>query len=68
MPQSNIAFWAEKFEKNIDRDEKNYATLEKRGWTVHLVWECEIARDVDSCAEEVSKLVTLEGTFMPIDQ
>lgn len=59
MPRSNIAFWAEKFEKNIDRDEKSYATLERRGWRFHLAWECEIARDVDSCAEEVFRLVTL---------
>lgn len=60
MPRSNIVFWAEKFEKNIDRDERNYATLESNGWRVHLVWECEITRDVDSCADEVLQLVTFK--------
>lgn len=60
MPRSNVAFWSKKFEENIDRDEKTYAALEKRGWRVHLVWECEIARDVDYCADRIGQMVKEE--------
>lgn len=58
MPRTNIAFWTDKFEKNIDRDERNYAALERQGWKIHLVWECEITDDVDRCADRILELVT----------
>nr|WP_297459436.1 DNA mismatch endonuclease Vsr [uncultured Halomonas sp.] len=41
-PKSNTSFWVEKFEKNIARDERVTAELEKLGWRVFVVWECEV--------------------------
>lgn len=41
-PQSNIEFWGLKFQQNIDRDRKNYANLEEKGWHVIIIWECDI--------------------------
>lgn len=42
-PKSNIAFWTEKFEKNVARDARNIASLEQLGWRVFIVWECELS-------------------------
>lgn len=42
-PKSNTSFWLEKFEKNIARDARVAAQLEKEGWRVLVVWECELA-------------------------
>jgi len=42
IPESNSGFWSTKFEKNIDRDIKNTDAIEKLGWKVIIVWECEI--------------------------
>jgi DNA mismatch endonuclease (patch repair protein) len=40
-PVSRAAFWAEKFEKNQERDTRVQAQLRDQGWNVLVVWECE---------------------------
>jgi DNA mismatch endonuclease (patch repair protein) len=42
LPETNYEFWKTKIEKNIKRDQENYKTLEKQGWKVVVVWQCEI--------------------------
>lgn len=42
LPTSNTDYWKTKLEKNRERDAKNIAELEKRGWRVLIVWECEL--------------------------
>lgn len=41
-PKSNKAFWEDKFRKNVARDARNKQLLQKMGWKVLYVWECEI--------------------------
>lgn len=41
-PKSNIEFWETKIARNKHRDEVTYAHLEALGWTVIVVWECEL--------------------------
>lgn len=41
-PKSNTSFWLEKFEKNVARDAQTIAELHSMGWTVLIVWECEL--------------------------
>lgn len=41
MPTSNVQFWTEKFERNIERDATKEAQLRALGWRVETVWECE---------------------------
>lgn len=45
MPASNVDFWQEKFRKNVERDAVNAAKLEKLGWNLIVVWECELKKD-----------------------
>ena len=52
-PKHNREFWEEKFERNIDRDRRNKASLEMQGWTVITVWECQIKKDPDSVTESI---------------
>ena len=42
VPATNGEFWSEKFERNRNRDRRNYALLADRGWEVMVVWECEL--------------------------
>lgn len=51
LPKSNIEYWSVKFERNMQRDERNLALLEEAGWKVHTIWECQL------------KKKTIEGTF-----
>jgi DNA mismatch endonuclease (patch repair protein) len=44
MPKTRATFWAEKFERNVDRDRQAIDALEKSGWRVLVVWECETKR------------------------
>ncbi|MBB1177745.1 very short patch repair endonuclease [Pseudomonas sp. FW305-3-2-15-E-TSA4] len=40
-PSIRIDFWANKFARNVERDRRNVDDLERAGWSVHVVWECE---------------------------
>jgi len=40
-PITNSEFWKKKITSNVERDQKNIEQLEKLGWTVLVVWECE---------------------------
>jgi DNA mismatch endonuclease (patch repair protein) len=42
-PKSNIEFWKEKFKNNVARDERAKRELERLGWRVAIIWECETA-------------------------
>ena len=41
-PSTNSDWWKEKLNRNKERDERNIKELEKRGYKVIIVWECEI--------------------------
>lgn len=45
-PASNVTFWQDKFKSNVRRDKAKTELLERQGWTVLVVWECETG-DVD---------------------
>jgi DNA mismatch endonuclease, patch repair protein len=42
-PKSNIEFWQRKFKNNVARDGRAKVELERMGWRVVIIWECEIA-------------------------
>lgn len=52
-PKTNVAFWEEKFEKNIKRDQRQYELLNEQGWRVFVVWECQIKSDFESTMNEL---------------
>jgi DNA mismatch endonuclease, patch repair protein len=42
-PKSNVEFWKKKFKNNVARDKHARAELERMGWRVAIIWECEAA-------------------------
>ena len=40
-PRTRPEFWREKISGNVERDRKAFAKLEKLGWRVVVIWECE---------------------------
>ena len=40
-PKTNQEYWIPKIKKNSRKDSSNKAKLEKMGWSVHIIWECE---------------------------
>lgn len=41
LPKSNVAFWQEKFTRNVERDAKSNEELRLLGWRVESIWQCE---------------------------
>ena len=56
IPKSNRTFWEEKIERNRQRDERNVFLLEKLGWKVWTIYECEL-RTVADRAQTLGRLL-----------
>ena len=41
-PKTRTEFWIDKLEENVRRDSKNKLALEKEGWNVLIIWECDL--------------------------
>lgn len=41
-PNVNRDFWIGKFQRNVRRDQQNTALLERLGWRVEVIWECQV--------------------------
>jgi DNA mismatch endonuclease (patch repair protein) len=41
VPKSRPEYWHQKFATNAERDIRTQVELEKMGWKVGIVWECE---------------------------
>lgn len=57
VPVARQDYWLTKFERNVCRDSENRLKLERLGWTVLVVWECQL-READWT---VSIRATLDG-------
>ena len=44
MPKSNVAFWMEKWSRNVRRDRRNEEEWRKDGWNVIIVWACALEK------------------------
>ena len=45
MPQTNRDYWSLKIERNQERDQRVWRELEAAGWSVIIVWECELKKE-----------------------
>lgn len=41
LPHTNADFWSAKLSRNVERDAQTKAELERLGWSVAVIWECE---------------------------
>jgi DNA mismatch endonuclease (patch repair protein) len=44
LPKTNTQFWSTKITRNQERDAANHTQLKFMGWTVLIVWECQLKR------------------------
>ena len=45
--------WEAKIQGNRERDKRNHARLRRRGWKVLRIWEHQIAKDRELCANRI---------------
>jgi DNA mismatch endonuclease (patch repair protein) len=64
VPQSNTAFWQEKFARNMRRDYSNVRDLRALGWRVAVAWECQITNEAvfDRTVERIERFVRASGS------
>ncbi len=43
-PSTNQSFWNKKLDRNLERDKRYCQELRQMGWTVLVVWECEMKK------------------------
>ena len=69
-PKSNIIFWETKILKNKERDALNHMRLKSQGWTVIVVWECQLSKKnrtqtLQALSVKLSKLILEKHTVKP---
>ncbi|MPR32700.1 very short patch repair endonuclease [Salmonirosea aquatica] len=47
LPKSNRTWWEEKINRNRARDQRNLFLLEKLGWNIWTIYECELRTATD---------------------
>ena len=53
-PSSNVEYWHNKINRNVERDAQNTVLLSEQGWKVLTIWECQLKKKV---AEENLQLL-----------
>jgi DNA mismatch endonuclease (patch repair protein) len=56
IPKSRQSFWVPKLESNRERDERQLKRLREAGWTILVIWECEL-RDVEVLKARVDRFM-----------
>lgn len=46
IPKTNTDFWTAKIARNQERDQVVWRQLEAKGWSVVIVWECQLKKAV----------------------
>lgn len=58
IPKTRTEWWKNKISKTVEKDKEIYHELEKMGWQVLIVWECELRGE--------KRNATLENLFQKI--
>jgi DNA mismatch endonuclease, patch repair protein len=53
IPKTRTEWWLAKFARNVERDRENSTELQKLGWNVITVWECEL-KNPDKVRERIT--------------
>jgi len=56
VPKSNCEYWIAKIAKNKARDSINQELLKKNGWSVMIIWECEI-KNRSAISESIQRFI-----------
>lgn len=67
MPKSRIGFWTEKFQKNMERDEKVRELLTAQQIKILIVWECTVKKMIKSEEYEKELLDQMENFLISDD-
>jgi DNA mismatch endonuclease (patch repair protein) len=52
QPKQNAEYWRAKIARNVERDAANLQALERLGWQILVIWECEL-KDRQALSEQL---------------
>lgn len=55
-PKTNVDYWNKKLENNINKQKRDIAELNRLGWNVGIVWECQ-TKDINNANEVLESIV-----------
>lgn len=69
VPKTNTDFWVAKVARNRDRDQEVWRKLEAKGWSVIIVWECQLKKGkLDETVERVAAEIVKNGVAYRAEQ
>lgn len=64
VPKTNTDFWTAKIARNQERDQEVWRQLEAKGWSVIIVWECQLKKAVfEETVECIRDEIKRNGTI-----
>lgn len=57
VPKTNTEFWTNKINKNKERDIRVETELNKQGWNVIIIWECQLGKDFEKTMNNLYKQI-----------
>ena len=61
LPKANRDYWIPKLARNRSRDTMNQARLREAGWSVLVLWECEM-KDLEELRARISRFLEGQAT------
>jgi DNA mismatch endonuclease (patch repair protein) len=58
FPKQHSEFWANKFQSNQERDQRQNKELDNQGWKVITLWECQLKKGL---TEHIKLIINLVG-------
>ena len=62
--KSNVAYWHQKIERNMERDKLVNRTLRKAGWRVLRFWGKQVLTRPESCVREIEKVINIRKAML----
>lgn len=68
VPETNKEFWIAKVARNQERDQEVWRKLEAKGWSVIIVWECQLkkANLEETLARVASEIIRNGETYRAV--
>jgi len=57
MPAKRLDYWEPKLTANVVRDARNLRLLRRLGWSVAVVWECQVESDVSAVGRRLQRFL-----------
>ena len=65
VPRTNTDFWTAKIARNRQRDQDTWRQLEAKGWSVIIVWECELKKQrLQETVEATASAIRKNGEIL----